>query len=159
MLQSMEILNMTALELSSYLENLALENPVVDLEEPEAPGYEGIMRGKIEFRDVWFAYENEDWVLRGLSFSCAPGEKIAFKGGYTYVNGEKLDESYLPAQGITTAERVFEVPEGCIFVMGDNRNDSTDSRDNRIGMVDSRLVIGKVYITLFPFAHFGSVYK
>ncbi len=40
----------------------------------------GPVRGEIEFRDVWFAYEKEDWVLRGVSFKVKPGEKIAFVG-------------------------------------------------------------------------------
>lgn len=57
-----------------------------------------------------------------------PGEKITFKNGYTYINGEKLDESYLPEQGITDGERVFEVPKGHIFLMGDNRPGSRDCR-------------------------------
>ena len=51
-----------------------------DLEDPEAPGYSGTMKGSIEFRDVWFAYKDEDWVLRGLSFKCEPGDKVAFVG-------------------------------------------------------------------------------
>jgi ATP-binding cassette subfamily B protein len=73
-----------------------------DLEEPEAPGYEGIMRGKIEFRNVWFAYEGEDWVLRGLSFSCEPGDKVAFVGatgaGKTTIIS-LLSHFYVPQKG------------------------------------------------------------
>ncbi len=73
-----------------------------DLEEPEAPGYDQIMRGKIEFRDVWFAYENEDWVLRGLSFSCEPGDKVAFVGatgaGKTTIIS-LLSHFYVPQKG------------------------------------------------------------
>ena len=60
-----------------------------------------------------------------------PGETLSFKNGYTYVNGEKLDESYLPTQGITYPRHegdTFTVPEGCIFFMGDNRGGSNDSR-------------------------------
>lgn len=51
-----------------------------DLEQPEAPGYDEPLRGEVEFRDVWFAYKDEDWVLKGLSFKAMPGEKIAFVG-------------------------------------------------------------------------------
>ena len=45
-----------------------------------------------------------------------------------------------------------------MFVMGDNRNHSTDSRDARIDCVDVRCIMGKVYFTLFPIKNFGSVY-
>ena len=56
-----------------------------------------------------------------------PGDTVSFKGGFVYINGEKLNEDYLPVSGITTSEtESFEVPEGCIFVMGDNR--TYDSR-------------------------------
>lgn len=53
------------------------ENPIA---EPEAPAGPAAVRGEIEFRHVWFAYEGEDYVLRDVSFTIRPGEKVAFVG-------------------------------------------------------------------------------
>lgn len=57
-----------------------------------------------------------------------PGEEITFADGYVYVNGQRLKENYLPQQGITRCEKSFQVPEGCLLMLGDNRTSSTDSR-------------------------------
>ena len=57
-----------------------------------------------------------------------PGEEITFSDGFVYVNGERLEEEYLGVQGITRSEKSFQVPEGCLFMLGDNRTCSTDSR-------------------------------
>ena len=56
------------------------------------------------------------------------GDIVTFQDGYTYINGEMLDESYLPRQGITQCSASFLVPEGCVFFMGDNRTGSNDAR-------------------------------
>ena len=84
---------------------------------------------------------------------------IDFEKGVVYVNGEALEEDYIDV--LTTTKIDFigpqTVPDNCLFVMGDNRNASTDSRDKRIGMVDKRLVIGKVLLVVYPFESFGSV--
>ncbi len=69
--------------------------------------------------------------------------------GDVIVNGEVLDEPYI-AEKINTLEKMGNmtypqtVPEGSVFVMGDNRNYSTDSRDARLGMVDERYILGHV---------------
>ena len=84
---------------------------------------------------------------------------IDFEEGIVYVDGTALEEPYTnsPTNDPEDFEEPVTVPAGCVFVMGDNRNMSTDSRKNEIGMVDSRLIIGKVYCVLFPLKSFGLV--
>ncbi|MGM9522044.1 MAG: signal peptidase I [Oscillospiraceae bacterium] len=80
---------------------------------------------------------------------------IDFDAGIVYVDGEALDEPY--TNSLTLVQEDFTgpvtVPEGCLFLMGDNRNYSTDSRSNMVGMVDERCVIGKVYLIIIPSAN------
>src|SRR5262249_35109659 len=56
-----------------------LDEPVT-IASPEKPARVGRARGEIEFRDVWFAYKDEDWILKDVSFTVRPGERVAFVG-------------------------------------------------------------------------------
>ena len=71
---------------------------------------------------------------------------IDFVNSIVYVDGVALDEPYI--YDTTTDDEDFHgeitVPEGCVFVMGDNRNHSTDSRDSRIGFIREEYILGKV---------------
>ena len=77
---------------------------------------------------------------------------IDFSTGSVYVDGVLLKEDYINELTFTEEGTVFPltVPEGSIFVMGDNRNHSNDSRDSRLGTVDTRYVIGKAVFMAFP---------
>ena len=77
---------------------------------------------------------------------------IDFAEGIVYVDGEALEEEYIrePTYTAEGTEFPLTVPEGSIFVMGDNRNGSSDSRDYRLGTVDTRYVIGKAAFLIFP---------
>ena len=75
-----------------------------------------------------------------------------FANGIVYINGEPLAESYI--NDLTYNKLDFigpkTVPEGCVFVMGDNRNASVDSRKTEIGMLDTRLILGRAYCVIYP---------
>ena len=77
---------------------------------------------------------------------------IDFAEGIVYVDGEALEEDYIrePTYTAEGTEFPLTVPEGSIFVMGDNRNGSSDSRDYRLGTGDTRDVIGKAAFLIFP---------
>lgn len=100
----------------------------------------------------------ESYIKRVIAL---PGEHLEIKDGKVYINGEELDEPYLQNNVITTAGDVnnpfydLVVPENCIFVMGDNRAGSTDSR--AFGCVPLDKVEGTVWIRFWPFNLFGKV--
>lgn len=77
---------------------------------------------------------------------------IDFSTGSVYVDDVLLKEDYINELTFTEEGTEFPltVPEGSIFVMGDNRNHSNDSRDSRLGTVDTRYVIGKAVFLAFP---------
>lgn len=77
---------------------------------------------------------------------------IDFGSGTVYVDGVALEEDYINDRTYTAEGVAFPltVPEGSVFLMGDNRNMSTDSREPRIGTVDTRYLIGKAVFILFP---------
>ena len=74
-----------------------------------------------------------------------------YEAGVVYVDGQPVDETQFGLEnGIT-------VPEGCVFVLGDNRAVSEDSRYQDVGMIDERNILGKAVFHLFPFQSLGPV--
>ena len=88
--------------------------------------------------------------------------EIDYDAGVVYVDGVALDEPYInePMRRPGAAEMDVDsvtVPEGCIYVLGDNRNNSTDSRHRDLGVIDNRYVLGRALCILLPFQDFGPI--
>ena len=77
---------------------------------------------------------------------------IDFGSGVVYVDGRRLHEDYINELTFTAEGTEFPltVPEGCVFVMGDNRNHSTDSRSAQLGTIDQRYIIGRAVFLALP---------
>ncbi|MBQ9815323.1 MAG: signal peptidase I [Lachnospiraceae bacterium] len=86
-----------------------------------------------------------------------PGDVVEIKGGVTYVNGEALEEPYLKETPVAKDFGPFEVPEKCYFVMGDNRNNSRDSRYWHNKFVPKSDILGKALLVYWPPDEFGGI--
>lgn len=125
--------------------------------------------------DLFYSPENGDIVVlqeKNAFFTSPLVKRIIAQEGQTidfdyenwgvYVDGEKLTEPYINRE-LEKAMKNYgspdsvTVPEGHIFVMGDNRNHSTDSRDSLVGFVEYDEIIGKVVFRIFPFSRIGAV--
>ena len=106
---------------------------------------------------VAFYYNNKILVKRVIA---SPGDWVDLdEDGTVYVNRERIDEPYLTekAYGETNIELPFQVPESKIFVMGDNRAVSVDSRNTAVGCVAEEQVVGKIVFRVWPLGEFGPV--
>lgn len=97
---------------------------------------------------VFHTKEDRDFIKRVIGL---PGDDICIREGYVWRNGKKLRESYIPSK-IRGDYPNTRVPPGHLFVLGDNRNFSRDSRE--IGMVDVEKVVGRAEIVLYPLDRF-----
>ncbi len=82
------------------------------------------------------------------------------KEGNIFVNQVKIDEPYLKkakAFGQTNIELPFQVPEGRLFVVGDNRENSIDSRNKTIGTISQEQIVGKIFYRVWPLEEFGTI--
>lgn len=98
-----------------------------------------------------------------------PGQAVAIEGGRVLIDGQPLDEPYLapgtttlPGTGTvdpTSADRTVHacstadpcvVPDGYVFVMGDNRSNSQDSRYTQVGFIDQDTIVGKAFVRVWP---------
>ena len=97
---------------------------------------------------------NKDLVKRIIGVE---GDKIVIKDGQVYVNDKLLDETYLSEGMYTQGDIDLVVPQGKLFVLGDNREVSLDSRYEQVGLVDVNDVEGKVFVRLYPFNHISLI--
>ena len=98
------------------------------------------------------SYDNGKPIVKRVIATEGQIVDMDFENGLVYVDGYPLEEDYTNTMTNLDEGAVFPqiVEAGCIFVMGDNRNNSKDSRSLEIGQVDKREILGKVALLLFP---------
>lgn len=96
------------------------------------------------------ALEIKDLIKRVVALG---GETVESRDGAVYIDDRKLNEPYLTAGTQTTGLQRIVVPEGHVFVMGDNRGDSKDSRV--FGPIPEGGVVGRAFVRIWPLSHLG----
>lgn len=120
---------------------------------------------------IFHATREQDFIKRVVGL---PGEHVAIKNDVLYINGEKVEEAFLensslsgPGSSLPKIIRNFKledlpgdyevIPPGHVFVLGDNRYNSRDSRDRLIGLVSMDEIIGKATFIYWPPSRIGAV--
>lgn len=129
-------------------DNLIVDKLTYRLKEPE------------RFDIIVFPYGEEEDTYFIKRIIGLPGELVQIDGnGTIFIDGEKLTESYgkevIESPGI--ASGAIRLGEDEYFVLGDNRNDSMDSRDGRVGLVKGPDIMGRAWLRVYPWERFGSV--
>ena len=89
-----------------------------------------------------------------------PGETLEYKDGFLYINGKRTHDDFVSLTRDFTLESATgknKIPSGYYFVMGDNRRNSLDSRDSRVGLVKKSNIIGKPIIRIWPLNKIGAI--
>ena len=117
-----------------------------------------IKGNRLETGDIIaFYYNNKILVKRVIAQS---GDWVDLTAdGTVLVNNQPLEEPYIvdKAYGDTNIKLPYQVPEGKVFVMGDHRNVSIDSRNTSVGCVAEEQIVGEIYVRVWPFSELGSI--
>ncbi|HUM56098.1 MAG TPA: signal peptidase I, partial [Bacillota bacterium] len=118
--------------------------------------------GEIEYEDIIiFKSETDKEKLLIKRVIGLPGDVITISDGIVYRTGEILKEDYIMGgESATTPGEIynFEVPEGQVFVMGDNRQVSLDSRSDMLGTISKKSIKGKAVFRFYPFSDAGKIH-
>ncbi len=133
---------------------ITLTEDEVDLEHPEAIYYNRRMSLVQKFKYSVLEINKTSYIKRVIGIA---GDHILIENGNVYRNGEKLDEDYILEGATTDGDKFYDVivPEGYVYVMGDNREKSTDSR--AFGCVPLEKIDSKVGLRFWPLNKFGVV--
>jgi signal peptidase I len=108
-----------------------------------------------------FSYHVGDSIIKRVIAVGGQRVRIDYDENKVYVDGVALDEPYLNEPMVSPSGASIQeltVPEGSVFVMGDNRNHSGDSRLSALGTIDERYIIGQAVLTLLPLGDLGPIH-
>lgn len=107
------------------------------------------------YPDAYYEAFHVDYATRIKRVMATAGDRVQSINGKLYVNYEPVDEPYLTEHRSQTTgiTEPYIVPEGCVYVLGDNRINSTDSRSAVVGAIPISDIVGKVRLELYPDPH------